>query len=226
MIDKIRSLKNRFVDPKLSSSNHLLGDRDIEWSWIAANMPQGPGKVLDFGNGGGPLGLMAALCGLTVTSIDLNDVDWPYEHPLLSFRKGDVLKLDLPAESFDVVINCSTIEHVGLAGRYNIVKHESDGDLSAMKRIYGLMRPGGIMILTLPIGQDYTAGYLHRIYGKDRLPKLLEGYTVVKESYWTKRDLQKWVPADRENALSYKIPEYNKPGDPIIYNLGCFVLRK
>jgi predicted SAM-dependent methyltransferase len=137
-----------------------------------------------------------------------------------------VLKLDLPAESFDVVINCSTIEHVGLAGRYNIVKNESDGDLAAMKKLHGLMRPGGIMILTLPVGQDYTASYLHRVYGNNRLPKLLENYSIVKESYWTKEDLQTWVQVDREKALAYKIPEYNKPEDPIIYNIGCFVLKK
>ncbi|MDI6704407.1 MAG: hypothetical protein QME40_07045 [bacterium] len=39
----------------------LAGDRDVEWSWIASQMPSGLGEALDFGCGPiSYLGLIAA----------------------------------------------------------------------------------------------------------------------------------------------------------------------
>jgi len=55
----------------------------------------------------------------------------------------DILKVDLPAKHFDLVINWSTVEHVGLAGRYGVTKSRPDGDLEAMARLRDLMKPGG-----------------------------------------------------------------------------------
>jgi hypothetical protein len=43
-----------------SSIPNLRGDRDIEYSWILANLPSGPGKALDFGCGKSYLALVAA----------------------------------------------------------------------------------------------------------------------------------------------------------------------
>src|SRR5215472_9658764 len=87
---------------------NLLGDRDIEWSWVASQMPSNPGEALDFGPGGSYLALIAAQRGFNVTAVDLAAVSWPYVHPRLRFVQGDILKLSLPEEHFDLVINCST----------------------------------------------------------------------------------------------------------------------
>ena len=132
------------------------GDRDIECSWIAANMPEGPGRALDFGSGPGWLGLMAARRGFTVTALDLRSVRWHYEQPSLTFRQGDILECDFPSGHFDLVINCSAIEHVGLAGRYLTDEGRPDGDLDAMAVFQRITKPGGMMLLTVPVGQDTT----------------------------------------------------------------------
>ena len=39
----------------------LKGDRNVEWSWVAAEMPEGPGMALDFGPGGSQLSTIAAM---------------------------------------------------------------------------------------------------------------------------------------------------------------------
>mgnify|MGYP001767288543 CR=1 FL=1 len=106
---------------------NLAGDRDIEWSWILSQMPSGPGEALDFGPGGSFLGLTAAQRGFRVTAIDIAPVKWLYTHPNLKFIQGDILKLSLPKNNFDLVINCSTVEHVGLAGRYGVTEGNADG---------------------------------------------------------------------------------------------------
>ena len=36
---------------KSSTALDLTGDRSLEWSWVAANLPDSPGAVIDFGSG-------------------------------------------------------------------------------------------------------------------------------------------------------------------------------
>lgn len=228
----LRTLKNRLkrstssISPSTLPVVNLLGDRDIEWSWVTSQMSSGPGEALDFGSGGSPLALVAAQRGFSVTAVDLEPVHWPYVHPELRFVRGDILKLPLPAEHFDLIINCSTVEHVGLAGRYGVTENCPDGDLEAMKRLWELMKPGGVMLLTIPLGQDAVFTPLTRVYGRERLPRLLEGYVVEKEAFWVKDQENRWVQADRETALDFEASAGS--WDPLqnVYALGCFVLKK
>lgn len=223
----LRKLKRALVPHNnCKRTINLLGDRDVEWSWVASQMPSGPGEALDFGPGGSYLGLMAAQRGFNVTAVDLETVHWPYVHPGLRFIQGDILKLPLPKEHFDLVINCSTVEHVGLAGRYGVTENRRDGDLEAMRRLWDLMKPGGLMLLTIPVGRDAVFAPLCRVYGRERLPRLLDGYVVEKEAFWVKDQENRWVQTDRETALDFEASAGS--WDPLqnVYGLGCFVLRK
>lgn len=205
---------------------NLAGDRQIEWSWVSSQMPYGPGKALDFGCGDIYLGLIAAQREFQVTAVDLVPVRWHYLHPEIQFISGDILKLSLPTKHFDLVINCSTVEHCGLAGRYGVTKQIPDGDLEAMAQLRELMKPGGMMLLTIPIGQDAVFLPMCRIYGTERLPRVLEGYVVEKEAFWVKDDQNRWIPAKKETALSFKavVGSWNPLRN--VYALGCFVLRR
>jgi 2-polyprenyl-3-methyl-5-hydroxy-6-metoxy-1,4-benzoquinol methylase len=223
----LRRLKQRIVSHH--KDNHpvvnLLGDRDIEWSWIASQMPSGPGEALDFGPGSSHLGLIAAQRGFNVTAVDLEPVQWPYVHPQLRFVQGDILKLSLPKEHFDLVINCSTIEHVGLAGRYGVTEDRPDGDLEAMARLRELMKPGGVMLLTIPVGQDAVFAPLCRVYGAQRLPRLLEGYIVEKEVFWVKGSENRWTLCNKETALNFEASAGSWNALQNVYALGGFILR-
>jgi SAM-dependent methyltransferase len=195
---------------------NLQGDRQVEYSWIVANLPPGPGEALEFGSGNSWLSLAAARRRFRTTAIDLISVEWPYVHPLLRFVQTDIFDLELPAASMDLIINCSAIEHVGLA-RYGDAGNP-DGDLAAMERLRRLLKPGGMMLLTIPVGQDATVAPLHRIYGPNRLPLLLSGFQVEAREYWTKDDQNRWTLSDEDQALQEKFR-------PNVYALGCFVLK-
>ena len=212
---RLRSHATSRVVPTLPN---LVGDRDVEWSWVASHMPAGPGEALDFGPGGSSLGLLAAQRGFRVTATDLRPVNWPYLHPDLRFVQGDLLNLSLPKYLFDVVINCSTVEHVGLVGRYGVSEPRPEGDLDAMTHLRSLMKPGAVMILTIPVGRDAVVGALHRVYGLQRLGRLLQGYTIEKQQYWAKNAANVWTLVDRQEALNVA------PGEQL-YGLGCFVVR-
>jgi 2-polyprenyl-3-methyl-5-hydroxy-6-metoxy-1,4-benzoquinol methylase len=214
------------LHPLKQERTNLVGDRDIEWSWIASQMPSGPGEALDFGNGSSHLGLIAAHRGFLVTAVDLEPVQWPYAHHNLHFIRGDILKLPLPENHFDLVINCSTVEHVGLAGRYSVTEDRAGGDLEAMARLRELMKPNGVMLLTMPVGQDAVFAPLCRVYGAQRLPQLLKGFTIEKEVFWAKNTQNQWVNCGREEALSFKASAGS--WDPLenVYAIGCFVLSR
>lgn len=136
----LRRLKRAITDRNRPTRN-LWGDRDVEYSFIAAHMPNGPGKALDFGSGSSYMSLLAALRGFEVIALDLEPQTFPWRHPAVRFIQGDLLELDLPTNHFDLIINCSTVEHVGLVGRYSVTESRPDGDLEAMARLRELMKP-------------------------------------------------------------------------------------
>lgn len=201
-----------------SGARDLSGDREIEWSWVAARIPDGPGAALDFGCGDSPLGIVAAQRGFDVTAVDLGTVSWPYRHARLSFVSGDILELSLPPASFDLVLNCSTVEHVGLPGRYSVTEERAEGDLAAMARLRSFMKRGGLMLLTIPVGVDAVFAPWHRVYGRERLPRLLDGFTVESREYWVKDPENRWTETGETAALS-------APSRERLYGLGCFTLR-
>jgi hypothetical protein len=223
----LRSIKRGFSLHRPNSPIvNLLGDRDIEWSWVLAEMPSGPGVLLDFGVGGSNLALVAAQKGFNVTAIDLEPVCWAFFHPNLRFIQGDILEISFPEDHFDVIINCSTIEHVGLAGRYGIEVGLSDGDLIAMDTLKKFMKPDGLMLLTIPVGQDGVFPPYCRVYGQQRLPELLKGFVVEKEIYWIKDNENRWVMCDRHSALGFKPSVIGSNPLKTAYALGCFMLKR
>lgn len=70
---------------------------------------------------------------LVVTSVRcLMPLQFDPVYSSIEFRQTDVMQLDDSGERFNLVLNCSTIEHVGLGGRYNSTE-APDGDLEAMQ---------------------------------------------------------------------------------------------
>lgn len=204
---------------KFGPPPNIIGDRDIEYSFIAANLPEKKGRVLDFGSGGTPLSLIADLKGNDTTAVDLLKYNYMFRTKI-KFIQGDILKTDkLKADYFDTIINCSSIEHVGLSGRYGINENIPNGDLDAMIKLKDLLKKGGAMLLTIPVGKDMVVTGMHRIYGQKRLPILLKGFKIIKQQFWTKNPDNLWHQTDKNHALKTE-------GSNRYYGIGCFVLKK
>lgn len=194
----------------------LVGERDVEWAWTLAHVHRGPGRVLDFGSGNGMLALGASFAGNEAVAVDLEHEQYLFRGHDIEYVQGDFNELEFEPGSFDQIINCSSIEHVGLAGRYGS-PDDTEGDLRAMTKMAGLLKPGGNMVLSIPVGLDAVHAPWHRVYGDRRLPQLLERWNVAEESYWAKRDTEHYEPVTREQALADE-------GSATYYALGLYVV--
>jgi SAM-dependent methyltransferase len=195
----------------------LAGDRDVEWAWALGHLRAKPGDVLDFGAGHGLLSLGAAFRGHRVVAVDLEKQSFTFTHDHIDYRQGDLNELDIGEAAFDQILNCSTVEHVGLAGRYGSVD-DPDGDLRAMQKMARALRSDGTMILSVPVGRDAVFAPYHRVYGEKRLPELVAPFEIAHQEFRAKWMSRKWEPVERAQALATL-------GSAAYYAIGMFVLR-
>ena len=118
-----------------------------------------------------------ALGASRVTSVDYGMRT--YEHPQLDQVNASFWdQLDDANLGYDVVVSASSLDHDGL-GRYGD-PIAPDGDLLTMRLLLRALAPGAKVILSVPVGPDRVIWNLMRIYGKDRLARLIDGYDVVE----------------------------------------------
>jgi SAM-dependent methyltransferase len=206
--------------PPPPRGKNLLGDRDLEWTWIMARIPNGPGEALDLGSGKfWYLALTAAQKQFQVLSIDREQYVHYFVPEGITVQNADLLTKTFPVSFYDLILSCSTMEHIGLPDRYGVRQYVVDGDLAVMRKLHSAIKPNGILLMTIPVGQDEVFLPNHRIYGNERLPLLLGGWLVDEERYWIKQMDDCWHAVSRAEAVS-------TPGGRNYYGIGCFALKK
>jgi len=193
----------------------LEGEKLMDWGWICTNLPAGPKRALEIGPGKSPIIPAMLSLGYEVTAVDTS-ADPASIIEGFRFVRGDLNEFPCD-QRFDVIVVCSVLEHVGLAGRYNC-QADDDGDVKTMHRIKSLLEPSGQLLLTIPVGRDVVHKPWHRVYGSERLPKLLDGFKVIRSHFLQKTPNGPWFSATREQALS-------TPIDVRRYALGEMVLQ-
>ena len=194
----------------------LRGEKLLDWGFICGGLPMGPKRALEIGCGQSPIVPAMLALGYDVTAIDLCPAA-----PLVTgfeFIAGDFLELDL-RPGFDVIVACSVVEHMGLAGRYGS-REDADADLKAMRKIAGLLAAGGQLFLTVPVGLDALCKPWHRVYGRQRLPRLLEEFDIQRYRFLLKPEpWGPWREGSADAALDY-------PVDARRYALGEMILSR
>ena len=109
----------------------------------------------------------------TVTTIEYNKII--FLHPQM--KTMTPAEYDKNPAEFDAGFSISSFEHDGL-GRYGDPLNP-EADLEAMKKMKKIIKKGGILFLSVPVGKDLLVWNAHRIYGRLRLPLLLEGWETL-----------------------------------------------
>ena len=201
----------RFFDVEASAETAPPDGRIIEYSFIIQKLAQAPrGKVLDVGCTARLNHLPATLTSLSwqVWGIDLRT--FKFKHPNFHFVSGDIWNTDFPDNFFDAVIAVSTLEHIGLSGRYGITKEDAEGDVRALREIARILRPDGILLCTVPYGKEARViKYLQRIYNKSSLERLFRNWTWKDEVYYCRDDDGYWVSMPEEDVVKVEDPSGN-----------------
>jgi Caenorhabditis protein of unknown function, DUF268 len=194
----------------------LDGEKLVDWGWISVHLPPGPKRALEIGPGRSPVVPAMLALGYDVTAVDFDGAlaRWIAGFSLL---EGDFLSLNFD-RGFDVVVACSVVEHIGLPGRYGSTQVR-DGDLKSMCKMWELLSDDGIVLLTIPVGRDALYLPFHRVYGRDRLPRLLSRFNVIESRFLTKEPWEPWQVADPDEAIDYRATIQR-------YALGQFLLKK
>jgi hypothetical protein len=84
---------------------------------------------------------------------------------------------DATRPAFDVGWSISSFEHDGL-GMYGDPL-DPDGDLKAMQKMKRIVKRGGLLFLSVPVGRDRILFNNARIYGRARLPMLMANWDHI-----------------------------------------------
>jgi len=200
--------------------NPLTGDRCIEYAFVIKILKDLDGdryqRVLDIGCHASPLTTIIKELGFIVDGIDL--LPSPCIYNGVNYIENDFLlqKFNKP---YDIVILCSTIEHVGLKGRYGSPDIK-DGDLRTLKKIKTILTPNGVLILTIPYGEEKIIMPLHRVYNKNSnlLKYAYDNFQIFMEEFYKNNSENIWIKCEESDARKTPSTENN-------YALGSFVFR-
>lgn len=138
-----------------------------------------PATVLDAGCGWGTTYLALEKEGYRVTGMDISErMLRELDAPQRRLAVGDLTASFAPAQTFDAVLAMDVIEHI-------------DDDLAAARQLHSLVRPGGLLILSVPaLPQlfsefDRIQGHRRR-YTEETLRETLQkaGFAQLELVWW------------------------------------------
>jgi hypothetical protein len=175
----------------------LVNERIVEQPFVFGAVAglAAPARIIDVGGSESTVGLSLATLGHDVTIVDPRAQ--PLRHRNLRHAACRLDELPVDGEPFDAAVVLSAVEHFGLEHYDSALLPDEppvatktarprDGldaiderlDLAALRRLRELVRPGGLLVLTVPFAAQSSADDFQRVYDEDGLAQLLRGWTV------------------------------------------------
>jgi SAM-dependent methyltransferase len=196
------ALPRKVIPSRLPSRfwSRIFGRPCPEWRGL---LPwPGPGRLLDFGCGGGSYLCEMAARGWQVTGIDSSAqvIDSIREQFGLDVLTGTLPHRDLAPGSFDVITMWQSLEHVSYP-------------LAVLRAAYELLIPGGKLLVAVPNFESLTNAWFGEHWNGLDLPRhlthfvprtLLEmlqssGFRVAAMRSWIHAD---WIRSSAEKAIA------------------------
>jgi hypothetical protein len=158
----------------------LVNERIVEQPFVFGAIARafdagGRARILDVGGSESTVGLSLATLGHDVTIVD------PRAHPLahanLTHAACRLDELAADGAPFDAAVVLSAVEHFGLE-HYGVGGADERLDLAALATLRELVRPGGLLVLTVPFAAQASVDDFQRVYDEAGLAELLRGWTV------------------------------------------------
>jgi SAM-dependent methyltransferase len=115
--------------------------------------------------------------------VDIRPIDTKLKN--LTISRGDIVHMPYPDHSISSLSSLHVVEHIGL-GRYGD-PIDPQGTVKACKELSRVLKPGGKLYLSLPIGRERICFNAHRIYPPDAVLSFcdtlnLESFSVVDDN--------------------------------------------
>lgn len=166
-----------------------IHERIVEIPFILSEtvrLPAGS-RVLDVGCSESTIAYSLAVMGCRVTAVDLRQ--YPLQHPNLEALQVDISQWS-PQSSFDVIVCLSVVEHLGLPA-YGFQRTVEDLDRVTVERMAGWLRPGGRLLLTVPVGPAGQNDF-ERVYSIEQVKHLLDGWRILSQRFFVPRTPVWW----------------------------------
>ncbi|MGB7913163.1 MAG: DUF268 domain-containing protein [Desulfobaccales bacterium] len=145
-----------------------------------------PKLVVDIGSSAKLLSTISPFC--PVIAVDIRPLAAGLPH--LQALAGSISGLPFRDNSLEFVMSLCVVEHIGL-GRYGDTL-DPLGPEKALAEMCRVVRPGGRMVLSVPVGPLCLAFNAHRIFSRRELLGLVPGFQVEEEVFcdpaYTKTD--------------------------------------
>lgn len=181
--------------PRAVRRELAVNERVVEIPFVLRALGLPPGsRVLDAGSRWSPLPLHLASLGYQTVATDLKP--FPVQGGGLDFVRADLLRPPFRLGSFDGVVMVSTLEHVGIGFYDSSIDPNADFDL--MRALQLLLKPKGLLILTVPFGRS-AVGPLQRAYDGERLRHVADGWIWEQAEYFVRRG-NAWMRTNESSA--------------------------
>ena len=164
-------------------------DRYIEYPFVIRNLPKPPAKVLDVGCSGSCFPLLLTGFGYDVFGVDVR------EYAIINKMRKNYFSDNY----FDAVIAISTVEHIGLFGRYGM-DDDLGGDKQAVAEMKRIVNQNGVILLTFPFGKAKILKPYTRVYDSNLVKLLTVGLEIETEEYYMQDIEENWYQCHRNEA--------------------------
>lgn len=165
---------------KLIRSQPPASDRYIEYPWVIEQIRNIDGKILDVGST--MCDCFYAILPKTAQIHGINLNDKIIKNKDINFKRGDIRKTDYLNNFFDYITCISTLEHIGVGGRYNS-DNDPAGDKKAMLEMNRIIKKNGVLLVSIPYGiRDVLP--INKLYNKERIKDLFASFEIIEQIYY------------------------------------------
>lgn len=191
-----------------------VNERIVEVPFVFAALAEldGSARILDVGGSESTIGLSLASLGHRVTLVDPRG--FAIGHPHLDVAAMQLDELPIDDAPYDAALAISAIEHFGL-GSYGLPEDDSRLDKQALRDLRSRLRPGGLLVLTVPYGPA-SVDEFQRVYDRDGLDDLLEGWDIVRSATAWPTEATVWEAGSLDEPL----------GDTVSHGVAMVVARR
>lgn len=176
-----------------------VNERIVEQGFVfgaLADLERGS-RVLDVGGAESVMAFSLASLGHRVTVVDPGG--YRLGHPLLRVCASTLDELE-DDEPYDAALALSAIEHFGRP-HYGLQGSDERLDLAATQALLRRVRPGGILVLTVPLGTP-SVGDFQRVYDADGVLELVAGWDVRELSAAWQTGPTEWVRGEANDPTA------------------------